>query len=115
VRRQAIAAAYDDALHGTALAPPARRDGVGQVFHLYVLRTPDRTALQARLRAAGIGTGIHYPSPVHLQPAYRGRVPLGPSGCRATQIAAEQVLSLPMYPELTDTQITQVCEALRAV
>jgi dTDP-4-amino-4,6-dideoxygalactose transaminase len=114
-RRRAIASAYDDALRGTALAPPARRDSVGHVFHLYVLRTPDRTALQARLRAAGIGTGIHYPSPVHLQPAYRGRVPLGPSGCRATQIAAEQVLSLPMYPELTDTQITQVCEALRAV
>jgi dTDP-4-amino-4,6-dideoxygalactose transaminase len=114
-RRRAIASIYDDALRGTALAPPARRDSVGHVFHLYVLRTPDRTALQARLRAAGIGTGIHYPSPVHLQPAYRGRVPLGPSGCRATQIAAEQVLSLPIYPELTDTQITQVCEALRAV
>jgi dTDP-4-amino-4,6-dideoxygalactose transaminase len=114
VRRQAIAAAYDDALHGTALAPPARRDGVGHVFHLYVLRTPDRAASQARLRAAGIGTGIHYPSPVHLQPAYHGRVPLGPSGCRATEIAAEQVLSLPIYPELTDNQVTQVCEALRA-
>jgi dTDP-4-amino-4,6-dideoxygalactose transaminase len=114
-RRQAIAAAYDAALHGTAIAPPVRRDGVGHVFHLYVLRVPDRAALQARLRAAGVGTGIHYPSPVHLQPAYHGRVPLGPSGCRATEIAAEQVLSLPMYPELTDGQIEQVCEALRRI
>ncbi len=70
--------------------------------------------MQARLREAGIGTGIHYPSPVHLQPAYRGRVALGPSGCRATEIAAEQVLSLPMYPELTDAQVAQVCEALAA-
>jgi dTDP-4-amino-4,6-dideoxygalactose transaminase len=83
------------------------------VFHLYVLRVMERAALQARLREAGIGTGIHYPSPVHLQPAYRGRVALGPSGCRATKIAAEQVLSLPIYPELTDSQVAQVCEALR--
>jgi dTDP-4-amino-4,6-dideoxygalactose transaminase len=114
-RRQAIAAAYDDALRGTSLAPPARRSGVGHVFHLYVLRVPDRASMQARLRAAGIGTGIHYPSPVHLQPAYRERIATGPSGCRASEIAAQQVLSLPIYPELTDGQIEQVCEALRRV
>ena len=112
-RRQLIAAVYDAALRGTALAPPVRRDGCGHVFHLYVVRTPDRAAFQTRLRAAGIGTGVHYPSPVHQQPAYRGRIPLGPSGCRATEIAAQQVLSLPMYPELTDGQVAQVCEALR--
>jgi dTDP-4-amino-4,6-dideoxygalactose transaminase len=112
-RRQAIALAYDDALRGTSLTPPARRNGAAHVFHLYVLRVPDREAMQARLRAAGIGSGIHYPSPVHLQPAYRGRTAIGPSGCRATECAAQQVLSLPMYPELTEDQITQVCDALR--
>ena len=112
-RRQSIAAAYDTALRGTGLAPPARRAGSSHVFHLYVVRTPDRAALQARLRAAGIGTGVHYPSPVHLQPAYRGRIALGRSGCRATELAAQQVLSLPMYPELTDAQVGLVCEALR--
>ncbi len=112
-RRQTIAGMYDAALQGTSLTPPARRDGVGHVFHLYVVRTRDRPAVQQRLREAGIGTGIHYPSPVHLQPAYRGRLPLGPSHCRATEIAAEQVLSLPIYPELTDSQVAQVCEALR--
>ncbi|HEY2620151.1 MAG TPA: DegT/DnrJ/EryC1/StrS family aminotransferase [Acetobacteraceae bacterium] len=112
-RRQAIADAYDAALAGASLTPPARRDGVGHVFHLYVLRTQERAAVQARLREAGIGTGIHYPSPVHLQRAYRGRVVLGPSHCRATEVAAEQVLSLPIYPELSDGQVTQVCEALR--
>ena len=47
-----------------------------------------------------------------MQPAYRGRVALGPSGCRATEIAAQQVLSLPIFPELTDAQVTQVSEAL---
>ena len=114
-RRQAIAAAYDQALAGTALAPPARRAGAGHVFHLYVLRTPERTALQAQLRAAGIGTGIHYPSPVHLQPAYRGRVALGPSGCQVTESTAQQVLSLPMFPEMTDAQVAHVCETLRQV
>jgi dTDP-4-amino-4,6-dideoxygalactose transaminase len=79
------------------------------------VRSPDRAALQMKLRAAGIATGIHYPSPVHLQPAYHGRVLLGPSGCRATEIAANEVLSLPMYPELTDAQVAIVCEALRQV
>jgi dTDP-4-amino-4,6-dideoxygalactose transaminase len=113
MRRRQIAAAYDEALSGTSLVPPARRAGVGHVFHLYVLRVPDRASLQARLRAAGIGTGIHYPAPVHLQPAYRERIVTGPSGCRATELAARQVLSLPMYPELSDEQVTRVCEALR--
>ena len=111
-RRRAMAAAYDAALHGTALTPPMRREGVEHVFHLYVLRTPERATLQARLRATGIGTGIHYPSPVHLQPAYRGRLALGPSRCRETEVAAEQVLSLPLYAELTDGQVAQVCDAL---
>ena len=113
-RRQAIARLYDEALLGTDVAPPARRNGVGHAFHLYVLRLANRAAFQARMRAAGVGTGIHYPSPVHLQSAYRGRVPLGPSACSETEIAAEQVLSLPMYPELTDGQVDQVCGALRA-
>jgi dTDP-4-amino-4,6-dideoxygalactose transaminase len=112
-RRQAIADAYDEALGGTGLAPPARRSGVGHVFHLYVVRMADRAASQARLRAAGIGTGIHYPSPVHLQPAYRGRIFTGPSGCRASETAAHQVLSLPIHPQLSDGQVAQVCEALR--
>jgi dTDP-4-amino-4,6-dideoxygalactose transaminase len=114
-RRRTIAAAYDAALRETSLAPPARRSGVGHVFHLYVLRVPDRSSVQAHLRAAGIGTGIHYPVPVHQQPAYRDRIVTGPSGCRASEIAAGQVLSLPIYPELSDRQVAQVCEALRRV
>ncbi|HEX4173294.1 MAG TPA: DegT/DnrJ/EryC1/StrS family aminotransferase [Acetobacteraceae bacterium] len=111
-RRRRIAASYDEALRGNALAPSAR-PGAVHVYHLYVVRSPKRDALQARLRAAGIGTGIHYPLPVHMQPAYRGRIVLGPAGCRATDAAAEQILSLPMYPELTDAQVSQVCEVLR--
>lgn len=112
-RRQAIAAVYDEALGHASIGPPARRPNAGHVFHLYVVRVPNRDAVQARLRAAGIGSGIHYPQPVHLQPAYRNRVALGAAGCKATEAAALEVLSLPLYPELTDDEIGQVAEALR--
>ena len=115
-RRRAIATRYDAALAGGSLAPPAGRDGAQHVFHQYVLRVPsDRAGVQARLRAEGIGTGIHYPVPVHLQAAYKGRVPLGPAGCGETERAAREVLSLPMYPELTEEQVEQVCGALRTL
>ncbi len=112
-RRGRIAAAYDAALAG--IAPPARRQGASHVFHQYVLRVANRPAIQARLREAGIGTGIHYPVPVHLQPAYQNRVALGPAGCQASETAAAEVLSLPMYPELTDAEVEQVCAALRSI
>jgi dTDP-4-amino-4,6-dideoxygalactose transaminase len=114
-RRVRIAAAYDGALSGASLAPPARRQGAGHVFHQYVVRTRDRDSVQSRLRGQGIGTGVHYPVPVHLQAAYVNRLALGPSGCRATEVAAREVLSLPIYPELTDVQVGQVCEALRVL
>jgi dTDP-4-amino-4,6-dideoxygalactose transaminase len=114
-RRQAIAAAYDAALAGGPLSPPARRPGTSHVFHQYVLRCRDRGGIQAALRARGIATNIHYPVPVHLQPAYRGRVVLGPAQCAETARAAGEVLSLPMFPELTDAQVSAVCAALRAL
>jgi dTDP-4-amino-4,6-dideoxygalactose transaminase len=113
--RRAIAARYDAVLEGSRLAPPARRPGAGHVFHQYVIRSPDRDGLRARLRQAGIGTGVHYPLPVHVQPAYAGRVALGPAACRASERAAAEVLSLPMFPELTDEQVDAVCGALRRV
>ncbi len=114
-RRQAIAAAYELALSGTGLIPPARRPDADHVFHLYVVRAPERDAMQTRLRAAGVATGIHYPMPVHLQPAYRGRVAMGPSGCAHTERAATEVLSLPLFPELTDAQVEHVCSVLRTL
>ena len=112
-RRQAIAAVYDEALRHTSIRPPPRRANAGHVFHLYVIRVQDRDAVQARLRAAGIGSGIHYPQPVHIQPAYRNRVALGTAACRETETAASQVLSLPLYPELTDEEVAEVAATLR--
>lgn len=112
-RRAAIAERYDAALAGGPLVPLARRPGALHVFHQYVVRCPDRTATVEALRAEGVGTNIHYPVPVHLQPAYRGRLRLGPSGCRESERLAGVILSLPMFPELSDAQVERVCEALR--
>ncbi len=112
-RRQAIASAYDAALSAGRLSAPARRPGAGHVYHQYVIRALDRPAFQARLREAGISTAVHYPVPIHRQPAYSGRVALGPSACRVTEIAASQIVSLPIFPELTDSQVEHVCAALR--
>lgn len=114
-RRREVAAAYDAALSGTAIAAPVRRANVEHVYHQYVIRSPQRDELAARLRALGIGTGIHYPVPVHLQEAYLGRAPVGPSGCAETELASREVLSLPIHPELTDQQVETVCAALRVV
>jgi dTDP-4-amino-4,6-dideoxygalactose transaminase len=114
-RRRAIAAAYDAALAGSPVAAPWRRPGTEPVFHLYVVQAAARDALRARLAAAGIGTALHYPVPVHEQPAYRGRVRLGPAGCQETTLLAGRILSLPMFPELPDAAVAVVAEAMRRV
>ncbi len=108
-RRRDIAAVYDAVLGERR---PAQRRGSTHVYHLYVVRVADRPAIQAQLRAKGIGSGVHYPMPVHLQPAYAGRVALGPAGCAETARASAEVLSLPLYPELTDAQVALVRESL---
>jgi dTDP-4-amino-4,6-dideoxygalactose transaminase len=113
-RRQAIAAIYDEELAGCdTLRLPARRQGASHVFHQYVVRTQDRDGLQQRLRSEGIGTNVHYPVPVHLQPAYKGRIAMGPGSLRYSEAAARSVLSLPMFPQLTDEQAREVGAAVR--
>jgi dTDP-4-amino-4,6-dideoxygalactose transaminase len=114
-RRQAIAAAYDKALAGTSIAPPIRREDAGHVFHQYVLRVADRAGTQAKLREMGVATGIHYPVPVHLQTAYQGRIALGPAGCAQTERASREVMSLPMYPQLSDAHVETISAAITAV
>jgi dTDP-4-amino-4,6-dideoxygalactose transaminase len=111
-RRRAIAQLYDELLPDH-IAKPIAPDGREHVYHLYVIRHPQRDQIAAHLRDHGIGSGIHYPVPIHLQPAYRGR--LGDVGSLPeTERAAREVLSLPMYPELSDEQVRQVAGALRA-
>ncbi len=115
-RRRAIAAIYRRELSGCAdLVLPVVPDTVEPVYHLYVVRHPNRDALRERLRERGVGTAIHYPSPVHLQDAYRDRTPLAPNGLPVTESVLPQLLSLPMYPELSDADALAVAEAVREV
>jgi dTDP-4-amino-4,6-dideoxygalactose transaminase len=112
-RRQAIAARYDSGLTGLPLMLPNRRNSATHVFHQYVVRTAKRDRLREHLRQAQIGTGIHYPLPVHLHPAYRGRVPVGPGGLCQSEKAAREILSLPMFPQLSDDAVDRVIAETR--
>jgi dTDP-4-amino-4,6-dideoxygalactose transaminase len=79
---------------------------------LYVVRSPFRDSLRKALENSGIGSGIHYPVPVHLQPAYRGRVPLGVGGLTVSEALAREVLSLPMHPFLSARDLERVIAAV---
>jgi dTDP-4-amino-4,6-dideoxygalactose transaminase len=109
--RARVAARYRGALRGVALPPGD--PGVGHAYHLFVVRHPDRDGLRGRLATAGVGTGVHYPRPVHLQPAYAD---LGyPAGSLpAAERAAREVLSLPLFVGLTDAEVGRVCAAVNA-
>lgn len=112
--RRTRALQYDEGLRDIGLTlPSGERDG-SHVFHLYVVRSMDRDCVQAELRTRGIGALVHYPVPVHLQPAYRGRLP-GAERLPETEKAAKEVLSLPMYPELAPDDIEKVIAALRTI
>jgi dTDP-4-amino-4,6-dideoxygalactose transaminase len=112
-RRQAIAARYDAGLADLPLKLPTRRANATHVFHQYVVRHAKRDRLREHLRQAGIGTGIHYPLPVHLHPAYQGRVPVGPGGLCHSVTAAREILSLPMYPQLAPEAVDRVIAEIR--
>jgi dTDP-4-amino-4,6-dideoxygalactose transaminase len=112
MRRQ-HADAYDLALSGGHLTLPARRPGASHVFHLYVIACDNRNDFSTALKQRGINPGIHYPVPIHCQPAYnecRTSDDL-PNTCRA----AETILSLPIYPELDSNIIDQVRETARQI
>jgi dTDP-4-amino-4,6-dideoxygalactose transaminase len=110
-QRQALAARYDELLAGLAVATPFVAPGNQHVYHLYVVRSPQRDALQAHLAERGIGSAIHYPVPVHLQPAYRHLAPAG--SLPVTERAAAEILSLPMYPQLPEEHVEQVARSIR--
>lgn len=106
-RRQQIARAYNGLLADSRLSLPVTRPQCTHVYHQYVLRTPDRDDLRQHLKDQQVGALVHYPVPVHLQPAYRRRLPL-PVPLAQTELAAQQVLSIPMFPELVEEQIATV-------
>ena len=111
-RRRAHAARYDQCLAGTPVVTPVECAGNKHVYHLYVIRAPERDALQEWLKERGIASGIHYPVPCHLQKALAS---LGykPGDLPVTERAAGEILSLPMYPELTGEEIAFVADSVR--
>ena len=113
-RRADLAGLYGRLLAGGGLGLPAEPPGAGCVYHLYVAETPGRDAVRVSLAERGVGTGVHYPVPVHLQPAYHNRVPVAVPLPRS-EAAARRVLSLPLYPELGEDQVRTVCGHLLAL
>jgi len=111
-RRRTIAARYTAALEGTAVTAAHEAPGRRHVYHLYVVEALDRDRFRAELARRGVETAVHYPRPVHLQPAYRA-LGEGRSFPVSERLAAS-VVSLPMYPELTDDEVELVAEASRA-
>jgi dTDP-4-amino-4,6-dideoxygalactose transaminase len=111
-RRAAIAARYRSLLADLPIQLPVVEPGREHVYHLFVIQTENRDAVLQGLKDAGIGAGIHYPIPIHQQPAYAdlgyrdGSFPVA-------EAAAGRLLSLPVYPEMTDEQVDDVAAVLR--
>ena len=111
--RRETAEQFNQRLASLPLVVPQTADWAEPVYHLYVIQVDDREALQAHLSEAGIATGIHYPIPIHLQPAYaelgyqKGDFPV-------TEHAAERILSLPMFPGMTQEAIEHTVEAVKS-
>jgi len=111
--RRAIVARYNELLAGSGVETPAEMPWGRHVYHVYTLRTDDRDGLQQTLNAAGIQTGIHYPVPAHLQPAYSD-LGYGRGAFPRAEEAASQVLSLPLYPELALQSVEEVATAVKS-
>jgi dTDP-3-amino-3,4,6-trideoxy-alpha-D-glucose transaminase len=110
--RRAIAARYRAGLAGLPLGlPPEDAPGMASVHHLFVVESGERDALRARLAADGIATGVHYPTPVHLQPGWR-HLGLGPGDLPVSERLAARVLSLPVFPGMRPAEVDRVCAAL---
>jgi dTDP-4-amino-4,6-dideoxygalactose transaminase len=109
--RRALAGKYNELLGDSGVERPKEMSWARHVYHVYTLRSGDRDGLRAALQEDGIQTGVHYPVPVHLQPAYadlgyeRGAFP-------HSEAAAKQVLSIPLYPELSPAAVAEVAAAV---
>ncbi|MFB0534201.1 MAG: DegT/DnrJ/EryC1/StrS family aminotransferase [Anaerolineae bacterium] len=110
--RRARARLYDELLAGSGVATPIEMDYGRHVYHLYVVRCPHRNELRNHLAERGVGTAIHYPVPIHLQEAYRdlgyqrGDFPV-------TEACADEILSLPMYPDLREDEVREIAELVK--
>jgi dTDP-4-amino-4,6-dideoxygalactose transaminase len=112
-KRRRLANMYDETLAALGLCLPRERAEVEHVYHLYVVRSERRDDLQAFLKSREVGVLIHYPVPVHLQPAYQNRLS-GSDHLPETERAAREVISLPIYPELDESQLQKVVAEVQA-
>jgi dTDP-4-amino-4,6-dideoxygalactose transaminase len=111
-RRRRIAAYYRERFAGLPLQVPREPEGAIGVYHQFVLRTAQRDGLQAHLHESGVETGIHYPVPLHLQPAWQSSYGTRLQFPRAETLARE-ILSIPVFPDLTDAEVEHVAESVR--
>jgi dTDP-4-amino-4,6-dideoxygalactose transaminase len=112
--RRATAENYAAGIENSMIGLPVVRPNVQHVFHQFVVRCRDRDSLRDHLKQKGVGTLVHYPVPIHQQPAYAGRVAVPPHGLLETEKAAAEVLSFPMFPKMTKAQGGAVVEAVNA-
>lgn len=112
--RRSHALLYNELLSGASITTPFESPNVRHVYHLYVIRTAERDRMLEHLQSKGIGAGIHYPIPLHRQPAYL-KQGYGDVRLPITEQVASEVISLPMYPELGREQIEYVTQAVNEV
>jgi dTDP-4-amino-4,6-dideoxygalactose transaminase len=113
--RRMIAQLYLEKLNGApGIVLPSVCEGVLPVWHLFVIQTENRDEVAEKLRSEGIATGLHYPVPLHLQKAY-SHLGLAEGSLPVTEAHCRNLLSLPMYPELSEVQAVHVCDTLRHV
>ncbi len=112
-RRRALAARYTRALAGSAVTPPLEAAGCRHAYHQYVVRTPQRDALQAYLRQNGVGSTVYYPLPLHRQPAFAYATARA-LPCPTANACAQDVLALPLWPELEEAEVDRVVELVLA-
>lgn len=110
--RRGHARLYNELLADSDVITPFESPNIRHVYHLYVIRRPGRDALLEQLNSKGIGAGVHYPIPLHRQPAYL-KQGYGNVSLPITEQIAGEVVSLPMYPELTRGQIEYVAQAVK--
>jgi dTDP-4-amino-4,6-dideoxygalactose transaminase len=110
-RRRGIARIYNNQLPEQLVKPQEMAWGK-HVYHLYVIRTPERDQLRSWLESKGIGTGMHYPVPIHLQEAWRAYGGASYS-LPVTEKITGEILSLPIYPELSTDDVSYICDCVR--
>ncbi len=111
--RRKIAAFYCESLHDLPITLPEVRSSNEHVYHLFVIRLPNRDQVLKHLQSHDIQAGIHYPVPIHLQPAYKGKIRTIGSMSETVR-SSKEILSLPMYPELGIDKASEVVAALRS-